>query len=252
MKVLSKLNSLDNVNDGDTRKLITKTSKSGTGNVVSSISVSGDTISYTKGINALTSHQNAFSTVKVGSTNVAADKAGDTLELVAGSNITLTPDSTNDKVTIAATQPTVNNGTLTIQKNGTNVQTFTANQSSNVTANITVPTKTSELTNDSGYTSNTGTITGIKMNGASKGTSGVVDLGTVITSHQDISGKVNKAGDTMSGLLNMRDPAIDSTLKNNGISSTFYPTTFNICDKNGKTMTRMEAAVEPSGDISAY
>ena len=42
-----------------------------------------------------------------------------------------------------------------------------------------------------GYTTNTGTITGITMNGASKGTSGVVDLGTVITSHQDISGKAN-------------------------------------------------------------
>jgi hypothetical protein len=42
-----------------------------------------------------------------------------------------------------------------------------------------------------GATANTGTITGIKMNGASKGTSGVVDLGTVITAHQDISGKVN-------------------------------------------------------------
>lgn len=42
-----------------------------------------------------------------------------------------------------------------------------------------------------GYTTNTGTITGITMNGASKGTSGVVDLGTVITSHQDISGKEN-------------------------------------------------------------
>ena len=37
----------------------------------------------------------------------------------------------------------------------------------------------------------TGTITGITMNGSSKGTSGVVDLGTVITSHQDISGKEN-------------------------------------------------------------
>ena len=37
------------------------------------------------------------------------------------------------------TIPTVNNGTLTIQKNGTNVATFTANQSSNATANITVP-----------------------------------------------------------------------------------------------------------------
>lgn len=47
-------------------------------------------------------------------------------------------------------KPTVNNGTLTIQKNGTNVQTFTANQSSNATANITVPTKISDLTNTSG------------------------------------------------------------------------------------------------------
>ena len=43
-----------------------------------------------------------------------------------------------------------------------------------------------------GFTKNIGTITGITMNGASKGTSGVVDLGTVITSHQDISGKANK------------------------------------------------------------
>ena len=35
--------------------------------------------------------------------------------------------------------PTVNNGTLTIKQNGTTVQTFSANQSGNVTANITVP-----------------------------------------------------------------------------------------------------------------
>lgn len=55
----------------------------------------------------------------------------------------------SDKPTI----PTVNNATLTIQKNGTTVKTFTANASSNVTANITVPTKTSELTNDSGFLS---------------------------------------------------------------------------------------------------
>lgn len=93
--------------------------------------------------------------------------------------------------------PTVNNGTLTIQKNGTNVATFGANQSTNVTANITVPTKVSEITNDSGYTTNKGTVTSVsvKMNGASKGTvtsSGTIDLGTVITAHQDISGKLDK------------------------------------------------------------
>ena len=51
-------------------------------------------------------NQNAFSNVKVGSTTVAADAATDTLELVAGSNVTLTPDATNDKVTIAATNTT--------------------------------------------------------------------------------------------------------------------------------------------------
>jgi hypothetical protein len=47
--------------------------------------------------------------------------------------------------------PVVNNATLTIQKNGVNVQTFTANASSNKTANIIVPTKTSDITNDSGF-----------------------------------------------------------------------------------------------------
>ena len=51
-------------------------------------------------------NQNAFSNVKVGSTTIAADGKTDTLELVAGSNVTLTPDATNDKVTIAATDTT--------------------------------------------------------------------------------------------------------------------------------------------------
>ena len=39
----------------------------------------------------------------------------------------------------------VNNGKLTIQKNGSTVATFTANQSGNATANIIVPTKLNEL-----------------------------------------------------------------------------------------------------------
>lgn len=48
-------------------------------------------------------NQNAFSNVKVGTTTVAADAKTDTLELVAGSNVTITSDATNDKITIAAT-----------------------------------------------------------------------------------------------------------------------------------------------------
>ncbi len=41
--------------------------------------------------------------------------------------------------------PSVGNGTLTIQKNGTNIKTFSANQTGNVTANITVPTSASDV-----------------------------------------------------------------------------------------------------------
>ena len=57
-------------------------------------------------------------------------------------------------------------------------------------------TAVSLVTTGEKYTWNqkgSGTITGIKMNGASKGTSGVVDLGTVLTAHQDISGKADKS-----------------------------------------------------------
>ena len=61
------------------------------------------------------------------------------------------------------TIPTVNDATLTIQKNGVDVQTFTANASSNVTCNITVPSKTSDLTNDSNFvdTTNSAVASGI-------------------------------------------------------------------------------------------
>lgn len=47
--------------------------------------------------------------------------------------------------------PTIWNATLTIQKNWTNVNTFTANATSDVTANITVPTTVAELSDASDY-----------------------------------------------------------------------------------------------------
>lgn len=70
----------------------------------------------------------------------------------------------NDLKTVAFTgaysdlsgKPTIGSATLTIQKNGTNVATFGANATSNVTANILVPTKTSELTNDSNFLTTSG------------------------------------------------------------------------------------------------
>lgn len=69
-------------------------------------------------------NQNAFSKVKVTtsggtSTSIDADAKADTLELVAGSNITLTPDATNDKITISASDQSIEAATATPNMDGT-------------------------------------------------------------------------------------------------------------------------------------
>jgi len=88
------------------------------------------------------------------------------------------------------TIPTVNNATLTIQKNWTTVKTFTANANTDVTANISVPTKTSDITNDSGYiTKSVNNLTNYTLSSA---------LATVATtwSYSDLSNKPTIPTDT--------------------------------------------------------
>ena len=63
-------------------------------------------------------NQNAFSNIVVGSTTVAADSKTDTLTLVAGTNVTLTPDATNDKITIAATDTVYTHPSYTAKSSG--------------------------------------------------------------------------------------------------------------------------------------
>ena len=73
-----------------------------------------------------------------------------------GSVPTKTSDLTNDSGFITASSlPTVNDATLTITQNGTTVATFSANSATNTSAAITVPTATSDLTNDSDYQTGT-------------------------------------------------------------------------------------------------
>ncbi len=91
----------DEITEGTTNKPFTDTEKTKLSGIASGAEV----------------NQNAFSNVKVGSTTVAADAKTDTLTLEAGGDVTLTPDATNDKVTIS----------------------------------VTTPKKTSDLTNDSGF-----------------------------------------------------------------------------------------------------
>lgn len=67
---------------------------------------------------------------------------------ISGSGATTVSSDASGNITIHSTDTkpaAVNNGKLTIQKNGTTISTFTANQSGDTTANISVPTKLTEL-----------------------------------------------------------------------------------------------------------
>lgn len=98
------------------------------------------------------------------------------------------------------TIPTVNNATLTIQKNGTSIGTFTANASSNKTVNVTVPTAVSELSNDAGYTSNAGTITKVQANGTDVASSGTANIPAASTSAYGVTKLSNATNSTSTAL----------------------------------------------------
>ena len=128
--------------------------------------------------------------------NSKADSSGLATVATSGSY-----DDLSNKPTI----PTVNNGTLTIQVNGTSIGTFTANQSGNTTANVLVP-DSATWGNISGTLSNQtdlqtaldgkqGTISDLTTirAGATAGSTAVQpgDLATVATSgsYNDLSNK---------------------------------------------------------------
>lgn len=88
-----------------------------------------------------------------------------------------------------------------------------------------------------------GTVTGIKMNGASKGTSGVVDLGTVITAHQDISGKQDK----LTSGSNIKTINNTSILGSGNLSIPSYDDT-----ELRNKITKLEGDIESSKQGMAY
>ncbi len=79
-------------------------------------------------------NQNAFSNITVGSTTVSADTATDTVTFV-GSNVTITPDATNDKITFAvADGSTSGKGIVQLTNSTSSTSTTTAATPSSVKA----------------------------------------------------------------------------------------------------------------------
>lgn len=103
-------------------------------------------------------NQNAFSNIAVGSTTIQADSKTDTLTLTAGSNITLTPNSTSDSIEIKATDTTYSDATSSAHG------LMSASDKSKLDGIA------------EGATANVGTITGVSMNGTSVATSGVANI----------------------------------------------------------------------------
>ena len=114
-------------------------------------------------------NQNAFSNIKVGTTTVAADSATDTVEFVADGNISITPDATNNKITIGINDggysKTGHTHTITANAsdddvviltgtNGTNAVTYSASHADKNVDDFTGETSTTSI---SGYGSK-GTI----------------------------------------------------------------------------------------------
>ena len=133
-------------------------------------------------------NQKAFSQFKVGTTEIKADIETDILTLVAGSNVTLTPDATNDSITIAAKDTTYtslpNPNGLRVQVNGDGASEVRYDGSEAKTINfvasdnVTLTQKTSEnkvtiAAKDTTYSAGTGlSLSGTTFNHSNSVTAG--------------------------------------------------------------------------------
>ena len=131
------------------------------------------TVTYSNGTYTISATQPTVPTKTSDLTNDGSDGTSTYVEANELATVATTGDY--DDLTNKPTIPTVNNATLTIQRNSANVATFTANAASNVTANISVPTATSDLTNDSGF------LTSSTLPVATANSLGVVQVGSGLT-----------------------------------------------------------------------
>lgn len=177
------------------------------------------------------------------------------------------------------TIPKVYNKTLTIQKNGTNVATFTSNSNTDVTADITVPTKVSELSNDSGFitgiswdkVTNKPTLATVATSGSYTDLSNTPTIPTKVSQLEndmgfgtggDTSDCVHKTGnETINGTKTFTvAPVVSNSATTNGyfiklnpiarneVPTKLYHATFRAYDKNDKILGEYCVEKSTSGE----
>lgn len=174
-------------------------------------------------------------------------------------------------------KPTIPAAPGTLKTNNTTAQTASSGEALSGTINLhkvaktgtysdligtpTIPAAVTETDVSSwGFTKNTGTITGITMNSASKGTSGVVDLGTVITAHA--KHKLTATNDTatatsgsitfvesLTGTTTATDGDLTVTATRKSVTIPAAPGTLNTSINTAQTTSNSEAL---SGTINLH
>ena len=148
----------------------------GSGGGISDVTLGGTTV-VSNGVAVLPAYPTSLP-----ASDVSAWAKASTKPTYTASEVGALPSTTSipTESTVSGWGFTKNTGTLTgVTFNGTSA---TVN---NGVAAITATIPTESTVSGWGFTKNSGTITGITMNGSSKGTSGTVNLGTVVTAETD-------------------------------------------------------------------
>jgi len=152
-------------------------------------------------------NQNAFSTIAVtGQDNVAADSATDTLNLAAGSNITITTTAASDTVTIAATD------TNTTYTGGTNLTLAgtTFNVDDAFLVNDADDTTTGTITAGGFTTAGTLTVDSVGITAIQTASESFADNDTSLMTSAAIDDRINAAVANEDTLAELNDTNISS------------------------------------------
>lgn len=146
-------------------------------------------------------NQNAFSNIKVGTTTIEADTATDTLE-IAGSNVTITPDATNDKVTISVASGSTSTKGIVKLSDATNSTSTSLAATANAVKKAYDLANTANTKANSAYTLAEGKVSNLSDLGI---TSSAAELnytdGVTSNIQTQLNGKLPKSGGTITGPL---------------------------------------------------
>ena len=165
-------------------------------------------------------NQNAFGSILVGATTIQADSKTDTLELVAGTNIALTPDATNDKLTIAVVGTVASAASCT--GNAATATSCTGNSAtaSSCTGNSATATKlqTSRTINGVGFDGSANiTITAAANGGTSSACSGNAATATKLSTARAINGVSFDGSSDITITIGSQVAVLYGTVTNGGV-----------------------------------